>query len=608
MSAMKKNTHNHQPSKPTYAIGIDLGTTNSELAYLPLDQEKAKTEILAIPQLVAPSTTESRPMLPSFLFLPAIKEGNTYDLPWAKNRTFAVGDFARKQAAEQPSQTISAAKSWLCYSRVDRRKPILPWNAPEDTPKVSPVEATQHYLEHLAGAWNSAFPDSPIADQQVTLTVPASFDASARDLTREAARLAGLPENLVLLEEPQAALYAWLADKGEKWRRHLKLGNVLLVCDVGGGTTDFTLISVEQESGDLQLSRLAVGNHILVGGDNMDLTLAHLAKDAFTAKGAEVNPWQAVALWHSCRNAKESLLGENPPEQVPVTILGRGSRVIKGAISIDLQRDIARQTLVDGFFPMCALTDRPARARTSGFREIGLPFESDPAITRHLAQFLSAQGSKDGQPIKPTHILFNGGVLKAPAFQKRLLDVFQNWFGQTPQIISGNNDLDFAVARGAAYYGRIKQGSGIRIRGGTARSYYVGIETSGPAIPGAHRPLRALCVVPKGIEEGSAVKVPSEPIGLVVGEPARFRFFSSAMRKDDKAGALIGQWTEDEIGETDSLESALPSSEKSEDGYVPVTFESHITELGVLELWCASTLSDERWKLEFRVRDDAETN
>jgi hypothetical protein len=474
--------------------------------------------------------------------------------------------------------------------------------------KTSPVAASRRYLEHLVAAWEAAFPDAPVREQHVVLTVPASFDASGRELTREAAITAGLPDHLVLLEEPQAAVYAWLADRGERWRRELKVGDTLLVCDVGGGTTDLTLIGVTEEEGELSLRRIAVGNHILVGGDNMDLALAHLLSAAFEEKGTTLDPWQSVSLWHACRTAKETLFSEGGPKKHPVTVLGRSSKLIGGTVSVDLDRKSAAAFLLDGFFPECALTDQPARRRSSGFRELGLPFESDTAITRHLAAFLTAHGEAKSGPIRPTYILFNGGVFKADMLRERLLQVAGSWFGAkaAPKSLEGNRDLDLAVARGAAYYGLAKQGRGVRIRGGAARSYYVGIETAGLAIPGAVRPLRALCVVPFGMEEGTELDIPGSEIGIVVGEQAFFRFFSSAVRKQDKPGDLLAAWGVDELSETDSLEATLPPVADLEDSYVPVRFHSHITELGVFELWCVSTSSNHRWKLEFSVRGSEE--
>ncbi len=596
-------------SRAQFAVGIDLGTTNSVVASIRLGGDSpsahAPVELLPVPQVVAPATVENRPALPSFLYLAsALEDTAAYRLPWAEGRDYAVGEFARRQAADAPVRTVAAAKSWLANTRVDRRQPILPWDAPEnEAAKVSPVEATRRYLEHLAAAWNAAHPDAPIAGQHVVLTVPASFDASARELTREAALAAGLPADLILLEEPQAALYAWLADSGDRWRKGLAAGDALLVCDIGGGTTDFSLIGVEAQGGELVLQRVAVGNHLLVGGDNMDLALAFRAQAEFAQKGVEVDAWQSVALWHACRVAKETLLSTDGPEKYPVSVLGRGRKLIGGTVSVELDRQAVAASLVDGFFPKCAPDAAPTRQRASGFREIGLPFETDTAITKHLARFLTQHGAA-----RPTHLLFNGGVLKAGALRQRLLETLGSWYGGAgPKVLEGNTDLDYAVARGAAHYGALKAGGrGIRIRGGVGRSYYVGVETAGLAIPGAPRPLRAVCTVPFGMEEGTAADVPGGEIGLVVGEPARFRFFSSAVRPQDQPGEVLRRWTEDELTETDSLEATLPAAAQgAEDGIVPVRLESRITELGVLELWGVSTVGDERWKLEFSVREDA---
>ncbi len=564
----------------TYAIGIDLGTTNSVIAYTRLDQDDAQPQVLSVPQLVAPATVESQFQLPSFLYLGSAHEADTgnYDLPWHQGGQDAVGELARQQAAAMPMRTVAAAKSWLCHTRVDRHQPMLPWGAPSEVPKVSPVDASRRYLAHLAAAWHHEFPAAPIAEQRVVLTVPASFDASARELTREAALAAGLPADLILLEEPQAALYAWLANRGEQWRRHLGVGDTLLVCDVGGGTTDFTLIGVDETDGALELQRIAVGPHTLVGGDNMDVALAHFSSAAFAAKGLQLDAWQSVSLWHACRAAKEALLALEGPKTHPVTVLGRGRRLVGGTVRVDLQREAVQTLLLDGFFPVCTVDER-----------------------------LSLHGA-DHQLARVTHVLFNGGVFKAALFRDRLMDILVQWHGKqaTPQILDGAADLDYAVARGAAYYGFAEAGRGIRIRSGTARSYYVGIETAVLAIPGAPRPLKALCVVPFGMEEGTAVRVPSEAIGLVVGEPCLFRFFSSAVRKDDKPGDVLDRWSDEELSETDPLAATLPMEQAAAEDYVPVQFESRITELGMFELWCVNPISDQRWKLEFSVREDAE--
>jgi hypothetical protein len=514
---------------------------------------------------------------------------------------------ARRQSAELPDRTVGAAKSWLCHSRVDRHQAILPWGAGDDVAKVSPVTATRRYLEHLVAAWESSHPEAPIAEQEVVLTVPASFDASARELTREAASAAGLPETLVLLEEPQSAVYSWLISLGDRWRKALNVGDTLLVCDVGGGTTDLTLVRVSEEDGELTLKREAVGNHLLVGGDNMDLALAHFVAGLFAKKGVQLDPWQSVSLWHSCRQAKETLLAPDGPKKHSISVLGRGSKLIGGTVTVDVARDAVMDMLSNGFFPESGIDDRPTRQRESGFQEIGLPYEADAAVTKHLAAFLQSHGTEEGKPARPTHVLFNGGVFKADQFRTRLLDTLKKWFPDAPpQILEGTHDLDHAVARGAAYYGWAKHSGGVRIRGGTARSYYIGIETAGLAIPGAPRPLRALCVVPFGMEEGTELDVPSDPIGLIVGQPATFRFFGSSTRKDDRAGVRLQRWTDEDISETDSLEATLPKDDAIDDHYVPVQFHTTLTELGVLELWCVSTRGSGRWKLEFSVREDAE--
>ncbi len=591
-----------------YSIGIDLGTTNCVLAYAPLDVERPEVRTLLVPQIVAQGTVEALPSLASFLYLALEHEtsGGSLNLPWANGTAQVVGEYARRQGAEVPDRTVGAAKSWLCHSLVDRRKPILPWNAPADVPKVSPVEASRRYLEHLAAAWNHEFPDAPFAEQNVVLTVPASFDAGACELTREAAKAAGLPDDMLLLEEPQAAVYAWLNGFGERWRRSLQVGDLLLVCDVGGGTTDFTLVGVAEENGELTLRRAAVGNHLLVGGDNMDLALAHFAAGKFAEKGLSLDPWQSVSLWHSCRTAKERLLTEGGPDSYAAAVMGRGRKLIGGAISVELQKQSVGELLLEGFFPKCELTDKPNRRRASGFRELGLPFENDAAVTRHLAAFLQTN-SQSGAAARPTHVLFNGGVFKADALRRRLLETLQDWFpgDDAPKMLDGEHDLDQAAARGAAYYGWTKRKGGVRIRSGASRTYYVGVETAGLAIPGAPRPLRAVCVVPFGMEEGTEADVPGGDVGLIVGEPAQFRFFCSATRKSDRPGDVVSSWTEEDIAETDSLEAALPADEKADDGYVPVRFRSRITELGVLELWCVSVADDRRWKLEFSVREDA---
>ena len=515
-----------------YSVGIDLGTTNSVIAYASLSQEGQTSEpsvkLLPIPQLIGPGQVESLPSLPSFLYLPREAEVTSLTTPLVDDPSSGIaGRYARQQSAENPQRVVVAAKSWLCHGRVGRTEAVLPWQSPPEVRKVSAFDCTQRFLAHLVAAWHAAHPEAPLTDQQVVLTVPASFDPAARELTRQAAIEAGLPDHFVLLEEPQAAVYRWLASQADTWRDVLSAGDVLLVVDVGGGTTDLTLVSVEEVNGELSLQRLAVGNHLLLGGDNMDLALAHHVGQQLQQQGHDLDPWQNVSLWHACRDAKEKLLSVDGPEEQTISVLGRGSSLIGGTISTTLTRDAVRSLIVDGFFPECERDDRPERQAVSGFQDIGLPYEADPAITKQVSAFLSDHGdalkrsSSETEPADkraPTHLLFNGGVFRSESLQERLKEVIASWSPAVPAVLGGPEDLDSAVALGAAYYGWSKHSGGIRIRGGTARSYYIGIETAGLAIPGAPRPLRALCVASQGMEEGTESEVPGGEVGLVVGQ------------------------------------------------------------------------------------------
>jgi molecular chaperone DnaK (HSP70) len=595
-----------------FVVGIDLGTTNCALAYVDTSaQGEPHPALMPVPQVINPGTVEERPLLPSFLYLP--KQGEVPDgslkLPWDTGRDFAVGEYARKQGSLVETRLVSSAKSWLCHAGVDRKAPILPWKAPEGDRRVSPLQATTLYLKHLAEAWNKRMAGDDnelrLEHQDVVLTVPASFDASARELTVEAARAAGL-EYLTLLEEPQAAFYEWIDHSGDRWRKQVKVGDVVLICDVGGGTSDFSLIAIGEEAGRLILTRVAVGDHILLGGDNMDLKLAYTMAQAFAARTIKLDMGQMLMLRHSCRDAKEALFIDPTLNSAPVTVVGRGSRVIAGTIKGDLTRAELERELLDGFFPQCPADAVPTQQRAMGFQEIGLPYASDPGITRHLAHFLARHASELAQhtngPPRPTAVMFNGGVFKAQAMQERVVSVLNQW-GQgsdQPVKVLPSADLDLAVARGAAYYGMVRRGKGVRIRGGTARVYYVGVETSLPAVPGAQPPLKALCVVPFGMEEGTEVDVPGQEFGLVVGAPAEFRFLSSTVRKDDTVGTLVDEW-EGQIEESSPLATTLEASGRQ--GYiVPVHLHSRVTEVGTLELWCLSRDGKQRWKLEFNVR------
>ncbi|MBY0525117.1 MAG: Hsp70 family protein [Gemmataceae bacterium] len=607
-----------------YVVGIDLGTTNSALAYVDtgIGAEKDATLVeLGLPQVVQPGAVESRPLLPSFLYLPGPNElpAGSLKLPWAPDRDFAVGEFARNFGSQVPTRLVASAKSWLCHSGIDRRGPVLPWKAPDNSRRVSPLEATTLYLKHLSEAWNFVIakdvPENRLERQDIILTVPASFDAVARELTVEAARAAGL-EHITLLEEPQAAFYSWIESSKDEWRNQVQVGDVILVCDVGGGTTDLTLIAVTEEKGNLSLARVAVGDHILLGGDNMDLALAHTAAQGFAAKGTKLDAGQMQMLWHSCRAAKEKLFSDAAASTAPVTVLGRGSRVIGGTLKGELSRAEVEKVLVAGFFPDTSPDAEPQRQRTVGLQELGLPYASDPAVTKHLAHFISrnaevlaerASSRRKKKIAQPTGVLFNGGVFKAAPLRERLTTVLNSWAdkagGQPVKVLQGN-DLDLAVARGAAYYGMVRRGKGVRIRGGAGRAYYVGVETSLPAVPGAAPPLKALCVVPFGMEEGTEADIPGQEFGLVVGEPAEFRFLGSNIRRTDTVGTLVEEW-EGQIEELSPLATALEAP--GQDGRtVPVHLHTKVTEVGTLELWCFSRDNKQRWKLEFNVRERQE--
>ncbi len=597
-----------------YCIGIDLGTTNCAVAFTEIAGE-LKIQVSPIPQLVNANEIGAEPLLPSFLYIPGERDfpSGSIALPWDSAPRFVTGKLAQRRGAEVSSRLVSSAKSWLSYSSVDRTAAMLPWKASEGVPHISPVDASAEYLKHLRAAWDEEHPGDPFDQQEVLVTVPASFDAVARDLTGKAAEAAGY-RNITMLEEPQAAFYAWI-ERHPGWRQVVRQGDLALVVDIGGGTTDFTLIAVTGQAGELQLERIAVGEHILLGGDNIDLALAHAVAGNLAAQGRKIDAFQLQALWNNCRLAKEKLLApESKADEVPVTILGKGSSLIGGTIKAKLHREQVEQIL-DGFLPAAASTDMPHQTRRAGLQEMGLPYASDPAITRHLARFLRQQAAaSEHESVRrgasglacPTHILFNGGVLHARFVRDRLLEVLNGWLAQEgfgPVQPLAGEDLMHAVARGSAYYGAARHGKGVRIRGGIARSYYVGIESTMPAVPGMSAPLKALAVAQFGMEEGTDVRIPDREFGLILDEPAEFRFFCSATRKNDAPGALIEDFGKDgeDLVELSPVEVTLTSDRPSAE-VVPVSFETAITETGMLQLWCVAR-DGRRWKLEFNVRE-----
>jgi molecular chaperone DnaK (HSP70) len=591
-------------SDPLFIIGIDLGTTNSVVAFTEAAVEPGRPfeiAMLNIPQLVDAGVVENRPLLPSFILVPGEHDvaSDALALPWQAQCTTAVGEFAKNRGAELPQRLIASAKSWLCNSMVDRNQPILPWESTNAPAKKSPVEASAAILEHIRDAWNHTMaaedPARRMEHQEILLTVPASFDAVARELTVTAASMAGL-EHITLLEEPQAAFYAWIESTGGTWRDRIGKGDLVLVCDVGGGTTDFSLITISEENGELTLERVAVGDHLLVGGDNMDLTLAHTIAHQLAATGKRLDAWQMRGLWHGCRNAKEHLLSDPQADNYPVTVLGRGSSLIGGTLKTILARDQVENVLLDGFFPRCDAATQVVLGQQAGLQEVGLAYAADPAITHHMAAFL---GRYNGGS-HPTAVLFNGGVMKAPKVRQRVMEVLASWNREAdaPALREiPSTDLDLAVARGAVYYGMAKRGEGIRIRYGLNKSYYVGIAASMPAVPGIPAPTKALCVAPFGMEEGTGSVLDKREFALVVGAPVTFDFLASARR--DEIGALVEDWQ----GELENIAVIETTLDGDAGSVIPVSLEVNVTEVGVLELWCVSKADGRRWRLEFNVRE-----
>ncbi|MFT3812450.1 MAG: Hsp70 family protein [Acidovorax sp.] len=601
-----------------FSIGIDLGTTHCALSWVDLhasDGDRVVQGVLDVPQLTAPATIEARPLLPSFLYLPHESELSARDtaLPWGAAEASITGELARTRGAATPIRLVASAKSWLCHPGVDRRAPILPADAPPEVARISPLAASVRYLTHLRDAWEHAHPDAPLAAQHVTVTIPASFDPAARELTAEACKAAGF-ERLTLLEEPQAALYSWIQTSGGGWRKQVQSGDVILVVDVGGGTTDLSLIAVQENAGSLELRRIAVGEHILLGGDNMDLALAYGVARKLAQEGRQLDAWQTRALAHGCRAAKEQLLADENVQSVPVVVPSRSSKLIGGSIRTEVTRAEVQQTLVEGFFPQVAVTDKPQTRARGALTQLGLPYAQDAAVTRHLAAFLARQAGALDQATfaRPTAILFNGGVLKAPQIAQRIVQVINGWLAQdgaAPARLLDGAHLDLAVARGAAYHGHVAaRGQGVRIRGGTAQSYYVGVESNMPAIPGMEPPISALCLAPFGMEEGSEVALDAQEFGLVVGEPVRLRFFGSSVRRNDTVGTLLDFWGPEELVELQEIEAQLPAEGRTPGEVVPVTLHARVTDIGTLELDAVPVGGSERWKVEFDVRPPADAH
>jgi hypothetical protein len=762
-------------------VGFDLGTTNSAVCYVDTHESPWQVRTFAAPQLVAPGQVEARETLPSFHYQPARGEfpPEALRLAWQGSGVrgqgsgeppHAVGFFARDQGTLVPGRLINSAKSWLCHSGVDRTAALLPWHGADDVERLSPLEVSARYLAHVRDAWNAKFPREPLEKQDFVLTLPASFDEVARELTVKAAAMAGLPK-VVLIEEPQAAFYAWIYAHQNDWERLVEPGQKILVCDIGGGTSDFTLIRVRRgEGGKVQFHRVAVGDHLILGGDNLDLALAQYiekklagaasgphpdhgrplpttADHCFAAvpercpsgaravpalpkgegsaptkaemteerphpnplpkgEGTEdgphpdhgcaavpalraptegwsgegkfkLEPRQWAALVRTCRAAKETLLGPDPPAKITVNLPGGGSRLIGGGLHVEVTAQEVRDLLVEGFFPRVGLDAKPA-GRRSGFQEFGLPFASDPAATRYLAAFLTAHryvamedvvdgvkgqgdspifadhrfaavpakigtvphdaaGAKIGtvphDPARPDIVLFNGGVFESPVLRERLLEVIESWFSKPMEkhclqassgtqvswqpVILDNDRLDLAVARGAAYYGMVRRGQGVRIAAGLARTYYIGVEglEVGPAearekdaaVDAAATTGSAICLVPANAEPGQDVELSDRRFDLLVSEPVEFPLFISSTRLTDKPGEAVAIDRE-QMTPLPPIRTVIKTRKKGEGERVAVALHARLTEIGTLELWCSEIGGRRSWRLQFDVRSATQTD
>jgi hypothetical protein len=609
-----------------FSLGIDLGTTNSAIALT--DLESGHTEVLEVAQIIGPNRIGEKPTLPSALYIPHRDEypENSFPLPWDNgvDHTTIAGHFARDHGALVPDRLITSAKSWLSNPHIDARRQSLPWRSDIQDEKLSPFECSRRYLAHLKNAFLYAGRVQgrswDLSETEIVLTVPASFDAVAQNLTAEAAAAAGLGK-VTLLEEPQAAFYAWIAQAGREWRSLISPGDIILVCDVGGGTADFSLIAVTDSNGTLELERISVGEHILLGGDNMDLALAYRLQAKLEAEGRSIDSWQFLTLVHAASKAKIDLFDDESLPEVPIAVPSRGSSLLARTVSTTLDRITLEQVILDGFFAKPTISDLPQEARRVGLQEFGLPFAADPVISKHLARFLcrsranlsssqslsalveGQQGS--GEFIMPTAVLFNGGVFKSGPIRNRVLELLTSWNEGRPVRELRGIELDLAVAKGASFYGRTRvTQKGVRIKAGAARSYYIGLESSMPAVPGFKPPIKALCVVPQGMQEGSELLIEGRDFGLLTGHPAEFRFYSSAVRSGDQPGQILPD-AERELEETSLLEINLPPLPDFPAGQVvPVQINSVVSELGTLELWMKHMNSDRRWKVEFQVRTE----
>ncbi|SAK51048.1 chaperone heat-shock protein [Caballeronia catudaia] len=605
------STRKKKAAGARYSVGIDLGTSNTVVAYAQTGSNDIR--VFEIEQLVGAGEVAALPLLPSlrYHFAPGELKSDDLQLPWGEMEAPAViGRFARTLGAQVPGRLVSSAKSWLSHAAVDRLAPILPWGAGDDVEKISPVIASASYLAHVHAAWNERFPDAPLDAQDVVLTVPASFDEGARALTLEAARMAGL-ETLRLLEEPQAAFYDWLFHHRATLGRELAATRLVLIVDVGGGTTDLTLIQVAMKDGEPELTRIGVGNHLMLGGDNMDLALAHLVEKRLAGGETRLSAARLSQLVERCRAAKEQLLGENAPASTSITLLGAGSKLIGGARSTEVRRDEIEQIIVEGFFPMVSASDRPTRAR-GGIVEFGLPYASDAAITRHIAAFLGQHAGEARKALGlldasaetlaiPDTLLLNGGVFRADPLARRIADTLSGWRGEAVNVLANGNP-DVAVARGAVAYALARAGHAPKIGGGSARSFFLLLEDDANAA-------RGVCVLPRGTEEGQAIHLADRTFALTLGAPVRFHLASSVAETAHKAGELadLAAASGDFVRLPPIATVVDPrAADKGKARETPVQLTTSLTEIGTLEMHCIAVDDPkQRWLLEFQLRREA---
>ena len=551
-------------------------------------------------------------LLPSFLYIPGeydVAQDAIVRLWAADQEEDVVGAFARDQGALVPDRLVSSAKSWLCHSNVDRRARILPWGAAAQVPKISPVATTAAYLKHIRLAWNAAWgPEENLhlENQLVVLTVPASFDEIARELTLEAAKTAGI-NTAVLLEEPLAAFYSWLMLHEKSWRKFVQPGELILICDVGGGTTDFTLILLKDVDGSPRFERIAVGDHLILGGDNIDLALARQVESQLTGKRRSMSTDSWKALCHQCRQAKETILGGSATS-FTITLMGEGGRLIADTQRVELTEDMIAKTVLDGFFPNTADKRLSAAGGRKGITEFGLPYEPEPAITQHMKGFIDKHWDEVGKTLQrasasPNLILYNGGSLKPPVIRQRIRTALQQWYHEpdsdSPRVLE-SHDLDLAVAFGAAYYGLVKIGHGVRVGSGSPRSYYLGVartKTGRAEIESR----QVMCVVERGLEEGSTIYLEDKSFEVLANRPVAFDIFSSSYRSGDCHGDLVE--VNDSFTELPPLQTVIKYGKKGIQRALPVKIEAEYTEVGTLAIWCSSRISEHRWKLQFQLRD-----